>query len=234
VEPSYQRVARLGGWLLGHLVDRDWDDASNLPTASGVIVVSNHISNFDPVCLGHYLIWNGRWPRAMIKSDIFALPVVGRLARATGHIPVARGTERAEDALVQAQEALNRGECVLIYPEGTITADPDGWPMTPYPGAARLALASGAPVIPVGQWGAQLVMGGKKATWPRFRPRRTMSFRSGPSVALADLVGSQEPEDVQVAAERIMAAVTALVADIRQIEPPSGVYDPRVGRRIGR
>jgi 1-acyl-sn-glycerol-3-phosphate acyltransferase len=232
VQPVYRRVARFGGWLLRRLVDRDWDDAVNLPADGGVIVVSNHISNVDPLCLGQYLIWNGRWPRALIKADVWSIPVLGRLARATGQIPVERGTQRAEDALARAQEALSAGECVLIYPEGTITADPDTWPMTPHPGAARLALATGAPVIPVGQWGAQAVMPGKKLTWPRVLPRRTVSFRAGPAVDLSDLVGSERPADVQAAARRMMVAVTALVAELRGEPAPAEVYDLRLGRRV--
>jgi 1-acyl-sn-glycerol-3-phosphate acyltransferase len=234
VQPVYRWVARVGGWLLRRLVDRDWDAAACLPSSGGVIVVSNHISNFDPLCLGQYLIWNGRWPRAMIKADIFTMPVLGRLATATGQIPVERGTERAEEALARAGEALARGECVLIYPEGTITADPDTWPMTAYPGAARLALATGAPVIPVGQWGANFVMPGKKLVRPRFRPRRTVSFRAGPAVSLDDLAGRRADDDVQRASERIMAAITALVGELRGEAPPAEVYDLRVGRRVPR
>ncbi len=224
----------MGGWLLRRLVDRDWDTAANLPATGGVIVVSNHISNVDPLCLGQYLIWNGRWPRALIKADLWSIPVLGRLAQATGQIPVERGTERADGALGAAQAALAAGECVLIYPEGTITADPDTWPMTPHPGAARLALATGAPVIPVGQWGAQAVMPGKKLSWPRLIPRRTVSFRAGPAVDLSDLVGSERPADVRTAADRIMAAVTALVVELRGEQAPAEVYDLRAGRRVPR
>lgn len=234
VQPVYRSVARLGGWLLRRLLRRDWDAAANLPPTGGVIVVSNHISNVDPLCLGQYLIWNGRWPRALIKADVWSIPVLGRLARATGQIPVDRGTQRAEDALVAARAALAAGECVLVYPEGTITADPDTWPMTPHPGVARLALATGAPVIPVGQWGAQAVMPGKKLTWPRLIPRRTVSFRAGPAVDLSDLVGSQRTSDVQAAAQRIMTAVTALVSELRGEQAPREVYDLRAGRRVAR
>ena len=147
VQPVYRRLVRFAGRLLRLMVDRDWDDAANLPATGGVIVVSNHISYFDPPNLAHYLVWNGRWPRALGKADLWRVPVIGWLAKSTGQIPVERGTERAKDALVHAREALDQGECVVIYPEGTVTADPQTWPMTARPGAARLALASGAPVI---------------------------------------------------------------------------------------
>ncbi|PFG16555.1 1-acyl-sn-glycerol-3-phosphate acyltransferase [Propionicimonas paludicola] len=234
VQPTYRRLVRFAGWLLRLMVDRDWDDAANLPATGGVIVVSNHISYFDPPNLAHYLVWNGRWPRALGKADLWQVPIIGRLARATGQIPVERGTERAKDALVHAREALEQGECVVIYPEGTVTADPETWPMTPRPGAARLALASGAPVIPVGQWGANLVMPGKHPGWPKLRPRRTVSFRSGAPVDLSDLQGRTDAEAEAQAGARIMAAVTELVAQLRHETAPADVYDIRVGRRVPR
>ncbi len=232
VQPTYRRLGRFAGWLLRRLTDQDWDDAAQLPRTGGVIVVSNHISNFDPPALAHYLIWHGRWPRALGKSDLWKVPVVGWLARNTGQIPVLRNTEQAKDALVAAEQALAAGECIVIYPEGTITADPDTWPMTARPGAARLALRTGCPVIPVGQWGANLVMPGKKPVWPTFRPRRTMIFRMGEPVDLSDLADRPEAEAVVAAGARIMSAITDLVAQIRGIEAPTEVYDIRVGRRV--
>lgn len=234
VQPTYRRLARFAGWLLNLLVDTDWDDAAHLPRSGGVILVSNHISNFDPPALAHYVVWHGRWPRALGKSDLWKVPVIGPLARATGQIPVERGTARAKDALVHARQALDDGELIVIYPEGTITADPDTWPMTARPGAARLALSSGCPVIPVGQWGANFVMPGKKPVWPRFRPRRTMVFRTGEPVDLSDLLGREDAEAAAMAGVRIMNAVTGLVAQIRGEEPPTDVYDIRVGRRVPR
>jgi 1-acyl-sn-glycerol-3-phosphate acyltransferase len=233
VQPTYRRLAGFAGWLLRRLVNADWDDAAQLPRTGGVIVVSNHISNFDPPALAHYLVWHGRWPRALGKSDLWKVPVIGWLARRTGQIPVERGTDRAKDALVHAREALDAGECVVVYPEGTITADPGTWPMTARPGVARLALQTGYPVVPVGQWGANFVMPGKKPVWPRFRPRRTMVFRMGDPVRLDDLDASDD-EAVRIAGARIIAALTALVAGIRGEASPEDVYDIRVGHRVPR
>lgn len=233
VQPTYRRMAWFAGWLLRRLVDVDWDGAAQLPATGGVIVVSNHISNFDPPAVAHYLVWHGRWPRALGKLDLWKVPVVGWLARRTGQIPVERGTERAKDALVHARAALDAGECILIYPEGTITADPDTWPMTPRPGAARLALQTGYPVVPLAQWGANLVMPGKKPVWPRFRPRRTMVFRMGDPVRLDDLDAADD-EAVRIAGARIMAAITGLLEGIRGVPAPADVYDIRVGHRVPR
>ena len=99
--------------------------------------------------------------------------------------------------------------------------------MTARPGAARLALRTGCPVIPVGQWGAQDVMPGKKLTWPRFIPRRTMHFRVGAAVELSDLYGRVDAISVTEAGARIMAAITELVSDLRGEPAPEQRFDPR-------
>ncbi|MFZ0530302.1 MAG: lysophospholipid acyltransferase family protein [Propionicimonas sp.] len=230
VQPAYRRIAGFGGWLLRRLTKQDWDVAEHLP-AGAVIVVANHISNFDPPTLAHYLIWNGRWPRMLGKAELWRIPVLGWVLRACGQIPVQRGTDRAEDALVHAEAALAAGECVVIYPEGTVTADPGTWPMTALPGAARLALRTGVPVIPVGQWGANLVMPGKNLTWPRLWPKPTMIVRMGSPVNLGDLAGRTDNRAAAAAGVRIMDDVTALVAGIRAEAPPAGRYDLRRGER---
>jgi len=232
VQTFYRRIAQLAGWLMRRLTRQDWDDARHLPPSGGVVVVANHISNADPVVVAHYLIWAGRWPRFLAKSQLWTMPVVGRIVRATGQIPVLRGTSDAVTSLAEARRALYAGECILVYPEGTITTDPDGWPMTGLPGAARLALATGVPLVPVGQWGAGLLLGGKKPSWPRLFPKPTMVLRIGPPVELSDLAGREDDEAVREATRRMMAAVTAQVARIRGRSAPAERFDPRVGRRV--
>jgi 1-acyl-sn-glycerol-3-phosphate acyltransferase len=102
------------------------------------------------------LVWqSGRVPRFLVKASAFRWPVVGRVLSGAGQIPVYRGTSDAADVLGEAVSALQRGEAVVIYPEGTTTKDPDNWPMVGKTGVARLVLACpDVPLIPVGQWGA--------------------------------------------------------------------------------
>ncbi|HVK45943.1 MAG TPA: lysophospholipid acyltransferase family protein, partial [Micropruina sp.] len=158
VEPLFRTLAVIAAPIVRLCTRQDWRDGNKLPSSGAVIVVTNHISHFDPIALGHFLVWHGRWPRILAKSQLWSLPVIGWLVRNLGQIPVERSSLRAVESLHAAAVALEQGECVVIYPEGTITADPDGWPMTARPGAARLALQTGVPVIPIGQWGAQEVM----------------------------------------------------------------------------
>lgn len=137
---------------------RDWIDGEKVPATGGCIVVVNHVSHLDPMTLGHFLYEHGRLVRYLAKDALFRTPVLKHIVRDAGQIPVARQTDRAVSAYDAAVEAVRRGECVGVYPEGTITRDPDGWPMRGKTGAARIALATGAPVVPIGQWGAQEVL----------------------------------------------------------------------------
>lgn len=210
---------------------RDWRGQELLPRTGGVVVVANHISNVDPLALGQYLAFSGRWPRFLAKASIFGVPLVGAVVRACGQIPVERGSAAAKDALDAAVAAVEQGRAVVVYPEGTITKDPDLWPMRGRTGAARIALRTDAPVVPVGQWGAQEIMYGNRITLPRLLPRTTLRLQAGPPVGLDDLRG--RPMTAEVLAEatsRIMAAVTALVAELRGGVPPAERFDPRASR----
>ena len=98
--------------------------------------------------------------------------MLGRILRACGQIPVQRQSAKSADALLAAVEAVNQSRAVVIYPEGTITRDPDLWPMKGKTGAARIALRTGCPVIPIGQWGAQELMYGTEIHFPALFPAR--------------------------------------------------------------
>ncbi|WP_051208521.1 lysophospholipid acyltransferase family protein [Propionicicella superfundia] len=236
-EPS-GRLFRLVGWLGGGLLRlttrQDWRPGGGLPRTGGVIVVVNHVSNFDPVALGHFLIGSGRWPRYLAKRELWDVPVLGWLLRELEQIPVARNTQRASDALTAARQALERGRCVVVYPEGTITDDPEGWPMTGRPGAAILACETGCPVVPIGQWGAQEVMGYRHPTFPRLVPRKVMRMAVGVPFPAMTPEPEPSPERVRALTIAYMDAVAALVGSLRGRTPPADRYDPRVGKRVPR
>lgn len=219
--------------LLRRITDQDWRGREKIPKTGGVLFVVNHISNFDPLAYGHYLTWAGRWPRFLAKDAIFRVPVLGWIASRSGQIEVRRGGPDAAAAVDAAIRAIEAGRGVTIYPEGTITADPLTWPMTGRTGAARVAFQSGCPVIPIGQWGAQEVLPGKKLTRPRLRHRATMRVIAGDPVPLDDLRALPLDEQVlDAATDRILDAITALVAELRGEQPPLGRWDMRAGRRV--
>jgi 1-acyl-sn-glycerol-3-phosphate acyltransferase len=204
-------------WLF---VKKDWRRGDRIPRTGGVIIAANHLSWTDPVLLAHYLYDHGRWPVVLAKSGIFRVPVLGHVVRALRAIPVNRGSSEASRSLDASEQRLRDGAAVLFYPEGTCTRDPDLWPMTGKTGAARLALQSGAPVIPVAHWGAQelLPYGAKK---PRLFPRKTFRVQPGPPVDLSKYRGRPLEGDVlRDATAEIMAAITAQLAELRGEKAP--------------
>jgi 1-acyl-sn-glycerol-3-phosphate acyltransferase len=154
--------------------------------------------------------------------------VLGRLLQACGQIPVERMSVRSADALGAAVAAVENGSAVVIYPEGTISRDPALWPMKGKTGAARIALRTGCPVVPIGQWGAQELMYGTKIGFPRFLPRKTLRLMAGDPIPLDDLRAVPvSGASLTEATDRIMDAITALVAELRSEPPPAERYDPR-------
>lgn len=214
---------------------RDWVDGHKIPATGGCVVVVNHISHVDPLTLAHLLYDHGRLVRYLAKDALFKVPVVGAICRDSGQIPVTRLSADAAKAYDAAVAAVSRGELIGVYPEGTITRDPDGWPMRGKTGAARIALSTGCPVIPIGQWGAQEVLPAYTARL-HVVPPRTVHYKVGDPVDLDDLRGKpQTAEVLREATDRIMAAITALVADLRGEQPPDRPFDPRTAgvRQIG-
>ena len=205
----------------------EWIDPEKIPATGGCILVTNHVTKIDPVTVAHILYDYGRMPRYLAKDALFDVPVLGRLMRMGRQIPVKRMTAGAVGAFDAAVEAVNDGELIVVYPEGTITRDPDLWPMRGKSGAARIALATGVPVVPLGHWGEQAILKPYSAK-PHVVPRKKVRMKVGDPVPLDDLRDrGVSPETISEATDRIMAALTGLVADLRGEKPPAERFDPR-------
>jgi 1-acyl-sn-glycerol-3-phosphate acyltransferase len=213
--PAYRVAAGVLRPLMVLLTRRDWRGAEHLPPSGGVVVCANHLSHIDALTLTHFLLDAGRPPYFLAKEELFRTPVVGQVLRGAEQIPVRRGTGDAARALSAAVQAVRDGRCVAIYPESTLTRDPALWPMPGKSGAARIALATGCPVVPVAQWGPQDILF-PYSKRPHLVPRRTVHELAGPPVDLDDLRG--RPLNAAVLAEatrRIMADITDLLAQLR-------------------
>ena len=224
VSPSYRLCLTLLRQPFMRLTRRDWRGAEYLKVNGslepGIIVAANHVSYTDPFFLAHFLYDNGRLARFMAKEAVFRLPIAGAIVRGAGQIPVHRGTSDAVRALSSAVQAARDGECVTIYPEGTVTRDPQLWPMTGRTGEVRIALASGAPLIPVAQWGPQEIMRPYRREF-RLLPRKTMHVWAGPPLDLDDLRGIEPTtEQLEQATDRLMTAITSLLEEIRGTSAP--------------
>ena len=221
--------------LLLATTTRTWVGGEKVPDTGGCIVVFNHVSHVDPLLAAHFVYDHGRLPRYLANTVLFKNRVLGFFLTAAGQIPVERLTKSAVGAYDAAVAAVRNGECVVVYPEGTLTRDPAQWPMTGKSGAARIALETGCPVIPVGQWGAQQLLA-PYAKRPHLVPPKHVTMIAGDPVDLSDLLGQPRTREVvQQATDRIMAALTGLVAEIRGETPPAERFDPRRAgvRQIG-
>jgi hypothetical protein len=178
-------------------------------------------------------------PLWRLISVIVLAPLVGVLIRnkyeGQGNIPakggvilpVYRGAADAALVLKEAEKRIGQGAAVIVYPEGTATRDPDLWPMVAKTGVARLALSSGAPVIPIAHWGTDEILhyGDKK---PQFFPRKTVRTIAGPPVDLTEWAGqAHSARALRAATEKIMTEVAALLGQLRGETPPAIPYDPK-------
>ncbi len=209
---------------------RDWRGLDRIPRSGPAIVAINHLSYADPFVVGR-AVWDaGRAPRFLAKAALFRAPVVGRILRGARQIPVYRGTSDADSALRGAVEALGRGEMVLIYPEGTVTRDPQFWPMQAKTGVARLALlAPEVPVIPIGQWGTHTFLDFYARRFAPL-PRKTIGLSVGEPVDLSAFRGREPSAEVlHEMTDRIMRAVRDQVSLLRGEPAPTEFFPRPVG-----
>jgi 1-acyl-sn-glycerol-3-phosphate acyltransferase len=233
------RLGRIGFWYrlavvllkppLLLLTRRRWIGLDRVPATGGVILAVNHISFIDPLCVADAVMFSTkRMPRFLAKSTLFeGNGLVGRTMRGASQIPVHRNTSDASIALQSAVEALQAGELVLIYPEGTVSRDPQKWPMATRTGVARLALLSGAPVLPVAQWGAQELHDSYRSNRLRLLARPLVTVEVGPPVDLdawrdKELTGPVLRE----ATDAVMTEVRRMLEGIRGEKAPTTVFDP--------
>lgn len=193
----------------------------NLPPAgTGMIVAAYHANHLDPILVGLALKRNGRMPHFLAKSTLFT-GVLGKILKIIGQIPVLRASASAGDSLEYAKDALANGQTVVIYPEGTLTKDPDFWPQHFKTGTARLALETGAPIIPVAHWGLNTIYprGQKKVRFRPFSHDCVVAF--GPALDYSDLWDHRdEKKTMGDLSQRVKNTVAAMVAELSERELP--------------
>lgn len=216
MEPTYLLAKAIvkpwmGTWFRWHV-----EGLENIPQSGPALLAVNHISFLDPFASAYVVDMAGRRPRYLAKAELFEDKRIAWIIKGAKQIPVHRGTPDAPMALDQAIEALRQGEVIVIFPEGTITNDPDLNPMAAKTGVARLALATGAPVIPMALWGTANVWpkGFAKRWWP---PKQDICVRVGEAVGVEG--DPDSPEDWQRVSSEVMDEVRRLVASLRPAVP---------------
>lgn len=202
-------------------------DGQKLPKTGTFVLAPNHYSEIDPLVVG-LVVWRlGRAPRFLAKASLFQVPVLGWILRRTGQISVERaGTARGNQPVKAAQELVEKGRGVIVYPEGSLTRDPDLWPMRGKTGAVRMALEYNIPLIPVAHWGVQHIMArySKKIS---FFPRKTVTVKFGDPVDLSAFrQRSLDSATVNEATSIVMDQITGLLEELRSEKAPVQRWNP--------
>jgi 1-acyl-sn-glycerol-3-phosphate acyltransferase len=197
-----------------------------LPPTGPFIIAPNHYSEIDPIVMG-IVVWRlGRTPRFLAKASLFRVPVLGSIMRVTGQIPVERRSSATLSEPLKAAGVLtSQGSGLIVYPEGTLTKDPDLWPMKGKLGAVRMALDSGIPLYPAAHWGTQNLMG-RYAKFIRVFPRARIDVVVGERLDLSAFEGKPITHELlEKAAAQLMKEIASLVGELRGEKPPAKLHD---------
>ena len=202
-------------------------DRAKMPRTGPVIITPNHFTNIDPVMIGVAVWYLGRAPRFLAKASILRVPVLGWLLRVSGQIPVERGgSTRSSAALKAARDLVTKGRSVIVYPEGSLTRDPDMWPMRGKSGAVRLALELDIPIVPIAHWGTQTIMA-RYAKKISFFPRKNIYVKVGDPVDLSKYKDKEMTgKNLAEATSDVMDAITGLLEDLRHENAPEVRWNP--------
>ena len=198
-----------------------------LPKHGSYILVANHVTNVDALAVA-YLVYVKlkRAPHFLAKESLFRVPVIGPILRAAGQIPVYRSGHRNDTPLKAAHAYLEAGHTIAIFPEGTLTRSPELWPMRGKAGAIRLALETGVPVYPVGQWGSEKIL---PQYGSKFRPGfwKPVNILIGDEIDLSNYRKRQlNPDELNQATKVVMQTITELVEELRGEKAPLEMWDP--------
>lgn len=224
-------------WFLAALVLPLWSlmaryrlHGEPLPRVGAVVLAPNHYSEIDPLVMGVATWKLGRAPRFLAKASLFRNPLLGWLLRSSGQIPVERHGASSHRALGAARALTEKGRLVIVYPEGTLTRDPDLWPMRGKTGAVRLALDYGIPLIPVAHWGTERLLPRYSKKIRLFR-RTPIDILVGKPLNLDHWRGNTDPARYAEATDALMNEIARLVGELRQQTPPDERWDPAAHRQ---
>jgi 1-acyl-sn-glycerol-3-phosphate acyltransferase len=180
------------------------EGAERVPATGAAIVAANHVSGMDGVALALITGKHARrMTRFLVAAEFFDRITFGWALRLYRQIPLKRG-QGDRPAIEEALGTIRGGALAGIFPEGTVNPDPDAGVQRGRRGVARIALATGAPVVPVGLWGTQ-------HRWPKSGLHLHRPWRPVFAVAYGEPIppngDPNAPEDVQLFAEQIMTAI---------------------------
>ena len=209
MEPVYTPVIAI---VTGFFKAMNWDigvtGAEHVPAEGPAVLATNHVGYLDFTFVGYGAHQRDRLVRFLAKKEVFDHRVAGPLMRGMKHVPVDR-YGRARDALDESVDRLHRGQVIGMFPEGTISRS--FMPAAGKTGAARMAMAAGAPLIPGAVWGSQRIL--TKGRPRNFQRNVVITVTFGPAIPYA---ADDQPQQVT---DRLMASIGELVDAAQRTYP---------------
>jgi 1-acyl-sn-glycerol-3-phosphate acyltransferase len=199
----------------------------NLPKGTGYVLASNHVTTVDALAVAFMMFFKlGRAPHFLAKEGLFKTPIVGPVLLACGQIPVFRSGRGNADPMESAYKVLRAGHVIGIFPEGSLTREPNQWPMRARTGAMRLALETGVPIVPMGQWGTEVVMDTYSSKiFPK--PWHRVRMVIGKPIDLSQYHGKKvSVEEMVVLSDQVMVEITKIVEELRGGKAPAKRFVP--------
>lgn len=224
-------MMRLVAYILGPLVHLlFWVEVKGkekLPAKGAYILVFNHVTHLDPLVVAYATFFGlKRGPHFLAKGGLFKVPVLGPLLIAAGQVPVYRNGRRNVEPMDAAHKFLDAGHVITIFPEGTLTREPNGWPMRGKTGSVRMAIEAGVPIYSAGQWGSEVVL---PTYTKKLRPKpwHKVRVQIGEEINLDKYRGHKlSTEELKEATKIVMKAITKQVEFLRDGKAPKDLYDP--------
>jgi 1-acyl-sn-glycerol-3-phosphate acyltransferase len=229
-EPNFltRIVANVLGSFLRLLFNVKVQGLENLPKTGSYVLAANHVTYLDALAVAYMVYFKARrTPHFLAKGNLFKTPLVGEILIECEQVPVYRGGHSNREPMDAAHAVLDAGRVITIFPEGTLTREPNGWPMRGKIGALKLALDCNVPFIPMAQWGTEQVL----ATYSKkLKPKPWHSVRMiiGKPLNLdkyrgRKLTNAEFTEVTEVA----MREIIRLTAILRSEKAPKHIFDPR-------
>lgn len=200
----------------------DFEGEENIPRKGGAILAINHVSYLDFALAGTAALPVNRYVRFMAKKELFDNKIAGPLLRGMHHINVDRSNGAA--SFVAALHALQAGEIIGIFPEGTISTSFEIKGLKT--GAIRLAADAGVPIIPTIVWGGQRVYTkGVKPNLKRAKSPVTVSF--------GEAITYDKDVDIDAAIIQLRGVMNTMLHTVQENYPDSHVGQRWAPARLG-
>ena len=211
----------------------------NVPEEDVFITACTHVTMFDVFVPMTSLFHQGRRPRYMAKAELAHWPILGKWFQLVGMQPVPRRSGKAREIEEESIKILTNGRPLSVWPEGTVTRDPQKWPMSMKPGIGVIALEASRrlghqiPLFCAVTWGAASI--NHWWPWPKKNVVMCYDARLDYSDLLKDMENWGDLPPMESAAElarRVRIRMTEIMEEIRGEKAPEGYFDYRLMKRV--